>query len=87
MTILTPAIEKEVNNIIPDGAKTGEIFVVPNKGVVQVTETLSDGRVNYTFYDEPADVERLTKKVAKKTQDEKEAGSKPFIIGKPFIVR
>jgi hypothetical protein len=86
MTNLTPAIEKEINNIIPDGAEVDEVFVVPNRGVVQVTKTLNDGRVNYTFYDEPTDVERLTKKVKRKVVEE--TGPKPFIIEpKPFLVR
>lgn len=86
--VLDPLLKKEINAVIPDGAKVGEVFVIPNKGVVQIIEALSDTVVSYTFYNEPADMERVTKeaaKIAKKAVEE--VKSKPFIIGKPFIVR
>ena len=72
-------LKKEINEVIPIGAKMDEIFVVPNKGIIQITEVLSDTVVNYTFYNEPADVERVTKEAAKKVVEK--AKYKPFIIG------
>ena len=79
-------LKKEINEVIPIGAKAGEVFVVPNKGIIEITEALSDTVVNYTFYNEPADVERLTKKIKKKVVEEVE--HKPFLVEhKPFLVR
>ena len=86
---LDKMIKKEVDKVIPIGANVGEVFIVPNKGIIQITEKLSDTKVNYTFWNEPADMERVMKEAAKKEAAKKEAvrieveETKP----KPFIVR
>jgi rubrerythrin len=67
---LDPMLKKEINKVIPHGAKAGEIFKVPNRGIIEITEAISDSKVNYTFYDEPNDVERLTKLATKKLAEE-----------------
>jgi rubrerythrin len=71
---ITPAIKKEINRVIPNGAKVGDVFQIPNRGMIVITEEKGNDVVNYTFYDEPSDIERLTqlsaKNVAKKAADD-----------------
>ena len=63
MVELTDSLKREVNRIIPKGAKVGDMFQLSTGDHVRVMGVLSDGNFNYTLFEGPIRVKTVEKKV------------------------
>jgi|CXWL01.1.fsa_nt_gi hypothetical protein len=63
MVELTDSLRREINRIIPRGAKVGDMFLVSTGDHVRVMEVFPEGNFNYTLFEGPIRIKKVEKKV------------------------